>query len=101
MADKSRNIVAALSYFLGFITGITILLVEKEDKFVRFHAMQSVVTFGGIFLINLFINYFLGFASSFLSSIISIVSLIVWLVSMVKAGVLKKTGEKRWSRYSI
>lgn len=85
MADKSRNLVAALAYFLGFITGVTILFVEKEDKFVRFHAMQSVVIFGGLFFVNLVINYFLGFASGFLSGIISIVSLVIWLVSMIKA----------------
>jgi len=34
MAASDRNIVAALSYVLGFITGIVILLVEKDDKFI-------------------------------------------------------------------
>jgi len=32
------NVAAALSYVLGAISGIIFLLIEKEDKFVRFHA---------------------------------------------------------------
>lgn len=39
---------AALAYVFGLISGITVLLMEKEDRYVRFHAMQSVLTFGAI-----------------------------------------------------
>lgn len=85
MADKSRNLVAALSYLLGFVTGIVILFVEKDDKFIRFHAMQSTVIFGSLFVINFTINLLFGFVSGFLSGIISVFTLIVWLVSMIKA----------------
>ncbi|NLI70532.1 MAG: DUF4870 domain-containing protein [Firmicutes bacterium] len=35
-----------VSYLLGWISGAIILLVEKKNKFIRFHAMQSVMTFG-------------------------------------------------------
>ena len=40
----SSNVAAALSYVLGFITGIIFLVLEpyKHDRFVRFHAMQSI-----------------------------------------------------------
>ena len=41
------NVAAALSYLVGFVTGIIFLLVEKENKFVRFHAMQSTLVFVG------------------------------------------------------
>jgi uncharacterized membrane protein len=39
------NIAAALAYILGFITGILFLVLEpyKRDRFVRFHAMQSIL----------------------------------------------------------
>jgi uncharacterized membrane protein len=40
------NIAGALAYFLGPITGILFLLIEKQNKFVRFHAMQSLIAFG-------------------------------------------------------
>ena len=40
----------ALCYVLGFISGIFFLLTEKENKFVRFHAMQSVIVSLGLML---------------------------------------------------
>lgn len=83
--DVNRNLVAALSYLLGFVTGIVILFVEKDDKFVRFHAMQSTVIFGSLFVLNMLINILFGFASGFISGMISILSLVIWLVSMIKA----------------
>src|SRR5690242_17291838 len=41
----SSNVAAALAYVLGFITGIVFLVLEpyKHDRFVRFHAMQSIL----------------------------------------------------------
>jgi uncharacterized membrane protein len=41
----SSNVAAALAYILGFITGILFLVLEphKHDRFVRFHAMQSIL----------------------------------------------------------
>ena len=43
--DASRNLVAALSYlpFITVIISIVILLVEKDDKYIRFHALQSFI----------------------------------------------------------
>lgn len=41
----TMNLAAALSYSLGLITGILFLVLEpwKGNRFVRFHAMQSVL----------------------------------------------------------
>lgn len=39
---------AALSYVLGLLSGIAVLLLEKKDGYVRFHAMQSVLTFSAV-----------------------------------------------------
>ncbi|MHB1004674.1 MAG: DUF4870 domain-containing protein [Chloroflexota bacterium] len=36
------NVAGALCYVLGFITGIIFLMMEK-DRFVRFHAYQSIL----------------------------------------------------------
>ena len=35
----------ALAYLGGAVSGLILLLVEKQDRFVRFHAMQSTITF--------------------------------------------------------
>ena len=40
------------SYLLGFITGLIFYMVERENKFVRFHALQSIVTFFPVLLLN-------------------------------------------------
>jgi uncharacterized membrane protein len=41
----TSNVAGALAYILGFITGIIFLVIEpyKHDRFVRFHAMQSIL----------------------------------------------------------
>src|SRR5260370_7468781 len=50
------NVAAALTYLVGFVTGIIFLLVEKENKFVRFHAMQSTLVFTGIVAVDILLQ---------------------------------------------
>ena len=40
------NIAGLLCYVGFWVTGIIFLFIEKKDRLVRFHAMQSLVTFG-------------------------------------------------------
>lgn len=47
---ENQQLMAAASYLLFWFTGLIMLLIEKENTFVRFHAMQSVILFGGIHL---------------------------------------------------
>ncbi len=85
MAEKSNeNLLAAASYLLGFVTGIIILLVEKQNKFVRFHAMQSTILFGGIFVVNIVLGFIpiLGWLTGLL---LSFVAFILWIVLMWKS----------------
>ncbi len=58
--DSSRSLVGAVSYVLGFVTGIVILMVEKDDKFIRFHAMQSTVVTGSLFVLNIILGIVLS-----------------------------------------
>ena len=78
------NVAALLSYLLGFISGILIYLVEKDNKFVRFHAMQSIVTFGAISVLY-FIFSFIPVLGQPLMIITWITGLILWVVLMFKA----------------
>jgi len=43
--DLDENMAGLLCYIGGWITGIIFLVLEKENKFVRFHALQSLLTF--------------------------------------------------------
>ena len=61
------------------------LVVEKDSRFVRFHAMQSTITFGGLFVIQVVLNLvpFIGWAVSGL--IIFPLSVLLWAFLMFKA----------------
>ena len=43
-----ENVAGALTYALGWITGAAFLLFEPANNFVRFHARQSLIVFGGL-----------------------------------------------------
>jgi uncharacterized membrane protein len=80
-----ENVAAALAYALGFVTGLAFLLTEHDNKFVRFHAAQSTITFG-----TLSIAWFIGLAIPFLGWLLSFIvvlplSAFLWLLLMFKA----------------
>lgn len=78
-----ENVAGFFCYLLGFITGIIFLAIEKKSSFVKFHAMQSTITFLGLFIISLI----LGFIPiiGLLVYPIWILSLVLWLLLMIKA----------------
>jgi uncharacterized membrane protein len=43
-----ENFESLLCYSFGWVTGIIFLVMEKNSMVVRFHAMQSLVTFLGL-----------------------------------------------------
>ncbi|GGF23727.1 membrane protein [Halobacillus andaensis] len=79
-----ENVGGLLAYLLGFISGVVFLLIEKENSFIRFHAMQSTIVFGGLFVLSLVVN-FIPIIGILISLIIAPVSLILWIILMVKA----------------
>ena len=93
------NIIAALSYLLGFITGLIFLYVEpyNQDEYVRFHARQSIGFSVAWFAISVIMGVFIAVMPQFLSSILAFLLDIVdialavyWLFLMYKA----YTGER-------
>ena len=75
-----ENVAAFFCYLLGFITGIVFLVIEKESRFVKFHAKQSTITFLGLFVLTLVFGWI-----PVLGILIFVFSLILWLILMVKA----------------
>ncbi|MDR3239452.1 MAG: DUF4870 domain-containing protein [Clostridiales bacterium] len=79
-----------LCYVLTFVSGIFYLLVEKENKFVRFHALQSTVWFIAacvvrwIFDVLSFIPV-LGALFGVLSWLITLLMFVSWIYLMVMA----------------
>ncbi len=78
------NLAALLSYLLGFITGIVFFILEKDSKYVKFHAMQSILVSVAIMIVNFILGLIpiLGWILAFL---ISVASIILWIVLMIKA----------------
>jgi uncharacterized membrane protein len=74
------NTAAALCYVLGWVSGLVFLLAEKQNGKVRFHAMQSLLMFGGLTVIS-----FVPIVGWLLSPFVMIVGFIVWLMSIYKA----------------
>jgi uncharacterized membrane protein len=89
------NIAAMLAYMFGWVSGLILFLIEKDDKKVRFAAMQSIV-----FSVTLMVGYWvLGFIVGmlalatfgigalfvFIFPILGIGALVVWIMLMVKA----------------
>ena len=80
-----ENLAGVLAYALGWISGIALLVTERENRFVRFHAFQSTIVFGALCILWYFglAIPFLGWAVAFL--IITPLSAVIWLLMMFKA----------------
>jgi uncharacterized membrane protein len=72
-----------LSYLGAWVTGLIFLLLERENRFVRFHAMQSLIFFGPITLMTTVLSRIPLLVS--ITGTLWVVSFIVWIVLMVKA----------------
>ena len=81
---ENQNILAAVSYLGGFVTGIIILLVEKKNEYVRFHAMQSTILSLGIVILTVGLEFvpFIGFV---VNRLVGLVAFIVWIVLLWKS----------------
>jgi uncharacterized membrane protein len=85
----SENVAGLLCYILGWVTGLIFYFIDKRP-FVRFHAAQSMVVFGGLTVVRIALGmlaiagtgFHLGFG---LLWIVSIIGLILWIVLMIKA----------------
>ena len=87
MAEKAglglkKETSGALAYVLGPISGVIFLVLEK-DPFVRFHAMQSIVVFVGLFAIQWMLGITIILA--ILVPLVGIISFILWLMLIYKA----------------
>jgi uncharacterized membrane protein len=89
------NFAAALAYLAGPFSGILILLVERANGFVRFHAWQAIVGLGGLGLLSagtlvfsfltLLLSPFAFTVMYWLSGMIALVWVVVWVFCLIKA----------------
>lgn len=88
-----QNVAAAISYI--WIIGLIFFFIEKENKFIRFHAMQSIlygIAISVIFIVLMIVNVILAViiaavagtagstAGGLAGLVVSLVSLVIWLI---------------------
>ena len=87
----SENIASLLAYVLGFVSGIIVLVLEKENKTVRFHALQSTIWFALIAVLFMVINVIGvipllgGVLAGLLSTVLGILAFASWVFLIVMA----------------
>ena len=79
------NVAAALSYLVGFVTGIIFLVLEKENRFVRFHALQSTLLFAGIVALDILLQIVPILGALVVVFLVIPASAVLWLLMMFKA----------------
>jgi len=78
------NIAGLLCYVLGWVSGLVFFLIEKESKFVRFHAIQSVYVFGAITVAGIVLGW-IPVIGLVIGSLIWVLGVILWIILMIKA----------------
>jgi uncharacterized membrane protein len=82
---------AILGYLFWWLGGLVFFVIERKNRFVRFHAAQSIIFFGGVsvlwgvlHLISLIplLGFLLSIPISFASTIITVIAVITWLFMM-------------------
>jgi uncharacterized membrane protein/transcriptional regulator with XRE-family HTH domain len=90
----SSRVLACLSYTLGWLTGLLVLLFNRSNRFVLFHSLQSVCFLGGVHLIVLFCvltapltdhSAFFTFMRDLCGPLAVVLGLIGWGVGMTQA----------------
>jgi len=71
-----ENVAGLLCYLVGWVSGLVFFLIEKDSKFVKFHAMQSIITFGACAILSFI---------PIVQWVIWILALVLWIILMIKA----------------
>lgn len=94
----SENAAGLLCYLVGWITGIIFFVIDKRP-YVRFHAAQSLVVFGGLHILRIIfgmafgLGWMMGWPMGMgrlslgfgLISLLGLITFILWILLMIKA----------------
>lgn len=85
VSGLDENVAAALSYGLGWITGVLFLVTEPQNRFVRFHAMQSTIVFLALSVACVVLQSIPILGMLLTVFIVIPASAVLWLILMFKA----------------
>lgn len=78
------NVAGLLCYVGWWVSGLVFILIEKESKFVRFHAIQSIYVFG-VLTIAMIVLRLIPVLGDVLAGLIWVLGVVLWIILMVKA----------------
>jgi uncharacterized membrane protein len=94
MADTStglkENVAGVLCYVLWWVSGIVFLILEPNNKVVRFHAFQSIAVFVVVSVALFIVGWIPTWVGTFLWSIVWAIGFVLWVFLMVMAAQDKK-----------
>jgi len=99
LPHTDARFVAALTYSVGWLSGLLFVLFATERRYVRYHALQALIFFGGINLLDVMFVSFIARAHHFLFFLpgpfvffaflgfllLNFIAFVGWLVAMVQA----------------
>lgn len=85
-----ENVAGLLCYVAWWISGLVFFLLEKDNKFIRFHALQSIIVFGPISAVLIIIGNIvwipiIGWLLGVIAFFIGVIAIVLWIICMVKA----------------
>jgi uncharacterized membrane protein len=84
LSGLNPKVAGLLTYIGGWISGIIFLILEKENRFVRFHATQSIIVFGTLNLVSIVFGWMPRVGGA-ISGFVAALGFVFWIVLMVKA----------------
>ena len=93
----SANVAGLLCYLATWITGIVFVVLEKKSTFVKFHAWQSIMTFGVLTVVQIILSIIGAIAwttspfggawraASVLGVIVWVITVGLWIALMIFA----------------
>lgn len=79
-----ENVAGLCCYIFGFITGLIFLFLEKESRFVRFHALQAIFTTIALFILNIALT-FIPILGVLVGLLLAPIGFLLWLFLMYQA----------------
>jgi len=79
--NTDERLKGGIAYVLGLITGIVVLLIAGDNKFLKFHSMQSIVASIVVGVVWFVLEFVLAtiFLAWFIMPLLELLFLLVWL----------------------
>ena len=76
-ATDDEKLKGALAYVLSWLTGIVVLIIAGDNKFLKFHAFQSIVFGVVVMIVSFILDLFLCLGG--------IIAIVCWLYTLYGA----------------